>query len=117
MEGPPGATVQGDFLITNEGTQTADIGIEVVDVQDYLTGFTPGRYRIPILFRSSQACPSFHSFQLSAGATGTVVATFDIPLSAVVGTVSKVIVTATSQLDQSSNFALGDVVVISNVCS
>jgi hypothetical protein len=44
-----------------------------------------------------------------------VVATFNVPANAVVGTVSVIVVTATSQWDGTQNYARSTLVVISDV--
>ncbi len=52
---------------------------------------------------------------LEGNQSGSVVASFTVPLGAAVGTVSVIVVTATSQWDGTQNYARATLVVISNV--
>ena len=52
---------------------------------------------------------------LAANTSGLVLATFAVPNDAAVGTVSVVVVTATSQWDGTQNYARATVVVITDV--
>jgi hypothetical protein len=55
------------------------------------------------------------SLNLEGNQSGSVVASFTVPLGAAVGTVSVIVVTATSQWDGTQNYARATLVVISNV--